>query len=91
MLLLIVLTNKILKQLENRLIKTAKGDEFHAEYDDVLSLNRKDFDDNRFQVQLETLSEYRKEFGVISVCTIAKFLKNLKVRSYLTEVSKLNI
>lgn len=87
MLLLIVLTNKILKQLENRLIKTAKGDEFH----DVLSLNRKDFDDNRFRVQLETLSEYRKEFGVISVCTIAEFLKNLKVRSYLTEVSKLNI
>ena len=47
-------------QLENRLIKTAKGDEFHAEYDDVLSLNRKYFDGNRFQVQLEILSEHRK-------------------------------
>ena len=45
MLLLIALT-----KLKNLLIKEAKGDEFYAEYDDVLSIYRKDFDDNRFQV-----------------------------------------
>ena len=40
-------------KLENFLIKAAKGDNFYAEYDDVLPLYRKDFDGNRFQVQLE--------------------------------------
>ena len=41
-------------KLENFLIKAAKGDDFYAEYDDVLPLYRKDFDGNRFQVQFET-------------------------------------
>ena len=72
---LIALTNKIFKsyiKLENFLIKAAKGDEFHAGYDDVLSIYYKDFDDNRFQVQLETLSEYCKEFDIISVRPIGE-------------------
>ena len=48
-------------KLVNLFIKTAKGDDFHAEYDYILSIYRKDFDENRFQVQLETISEYCKE------------------------------
>ena len=61
--ILIALINKILKsilKLEN-LFQAAKGDDFHAEYYDVLSIYRKDFDDNRFQVKSETLSENCKE------------------------------
>ena len=72
---LIALTNKIFQsyiKLENFLIKAAKWDEFHAEYDDVLSIYCKDFGDNRFQLQLETLSEYCKEFDIISVRPIAE-------------------
>ena len=60
--------------LENHLIKAAKGDNFHAEYDDILSIYYKDFDDNRFLVQLETLSKYCKELDIISVRTIAEVL-----------------
>ena len=75
-------------KLENLLIKAAKRDDFHAEYDNILSIYRKDFDDNWFQLQLETLSEYCKELEFISVCTIVEFLKNIKVRSHLTEVIK---
>ena len=45
-------------KLENLLIKTAKRDDFHAEYDDILSIYRKEFDNNRFQVQ------YKIDFGV---------------------------
>ena len=64
-----------------------KGNDFHAEYG-ILSIDRKDFDDNRSQVQLETLSEYYKELDIISVRTIVKALKNFKVRSQLTEIIK---
>ena len=75
-------------KLEKLLIKAVKGNDFHAEYDDILSIDRKDFDDNRSQVQLETLSEYCKELDIISVRTIVKALKNFKVRSHLTEIIK---
>ena len=54
-------------KLENLVINAVKGDDFYAEYNDVLSIYREDFDDNRFQVQLETLLEYCKEFNIISV------------------------
>ena len=37
-------------KLENLLIKAAKGDDYHAKYDDVLSKYPKDFDENQFQV-----------------------------------------
>ena len=69
-------------------MKAAKRDDFHAGYDDVLSI-KQGFDDNRFQVKLETLSEYCKEFDIISVRTTAEVLKNLKVRSHLTVVIEL--
>ena len=38
-------------KLENLLIKAARGDDFHAEHDDVLPIYRKDFDYIQFQVQ----------------------------------------
>ena len=69
-------------------MKAAKRDDFHAGYDDALSI-KQGFDDNRFQVKLETLSEYCKEFDIISVRTTAEVLKNLKVRSHLTVVIEL--
>ena len=65
--------------MENFLIKAAKGDDFYAEYDDGLPLYCKDFDGNRFQVQLETLSEHCKELDIISVCVIAEVLKSQKL------------
>ena len=37
-------------KLENLLIKAAKRDDYHAKYDDVLSIYPKDFDENQFQV-----------------------------------------
>ena len=75
--------------MENPLIKVAKGDDFHEEYDDVLSIYCKDFDDNRFQVQLEMFLEYWKELDIIFVRTIAEVLKNLKARNHFEEVIKL--
>ena len=75
-------------KLGNLLIKAAKGDAFHAVYDDVLSICRKDFDDNRFQVRLGKLSEYCKELDIHSVRTTAEVLKNLKVRSHPEKLSR---
>ena len=63
---------RIYIKLEKLLIKAAKGDDFHAECDDDSSIYCKDFDDNQFQVQMETFSEYCKELVIISVCTIAQ-------------------
>ena len=73
-------------KLEKLLINAVKGDDFHAEYNNVLAMYCKDFDDNRYQAQLETLSEYCKELGIISVCMIAEVLNNLIVEGHLTEV-----
>ena len=47
-------------KLENLFIKAV---DLLAEYNDHLSIYRKDFDENRFKVQLETLLEYCKEHG----------------------------
>ena len=43
---------------------------------------------NWFQLLLETLLEYCKEFDIISICRIAEVLKNLKVRSHLPGIIK---
>ena len=53
------------------------------------SIYCKDFDVNWFQVQQEALSAYCKELDTILVCMIAEVLKNLKIRSLLTEIIKL--
>lgn len=49
---------------------------------------RKNFDNNRFQVQLETLLTYCKELDIIAVPTTAEVSKNFKVRN-IKEVIKL--
>ena len=46
--------------MEKLLIEAAKGNDFQVEYDDVLSIYGNEFGDNRFQVQLESLSKYCK-------------------------------
>ena len=71
--------------MENLLIKAAKGNDFHAGYDDALSIYCKDFDDNRLQVLLGTISEYCNELDIISVHTISEVLKNSKARNLLKE------
>ena len=43
---------------------------------------------NWFQLLLETLLEYCKEFDIISIRRIAEVLKNLKVRSHLPGIIK---
>ena len=76
--------------MEKLLIRATKGDDLHPDYD-ILSIYRKDFDGNRFQVTAENNSEYSeycKELDIISVRAIAEILKNFKVRSLLTEVIK---
>ena len=45
-------------KLGNLLLKTAKGNVFIQEYDDVMAICGSDFNENRFQVQLENLQEY---------------------------------
>ena len=42
-------------KLENLLLKAAKCDFFIQEYNDVMAMYGGDFDENRFQVQLEAL------------------------------------
>ena len=53
-------------KLKNFFIKAVKGVDLLAEYNDHLSIYRKDFDENRFKVQLETLLEYCKEHGALN-------------------------
>ena len=48
-------------KLENLLLKAAKGSDFDSEYNDVMVLHDSNFDEIRFHVQLETLSEFCKE------------------------------
>ena len=77
-------------KLTNFLLKAAKGSDFDSEYNDVMALYDSDFEGIRFQVQLETLSEYCKEIvDTGSVRTVTEALKNLEVRNHLCEVYKL--
>ena len=61
--------------LENTIIIAVKGDDLYADYGDILSIYQKDFDDNRFQVQLEPLSEYCKEHDIVPARKAAEVLK----------------
>ena len=55
-----------------------------------MALYDSDFEGIRFQVQLETLSEYCKEIvDTGSVRTVTEALRNLEVRNHLCEVYKL--
>ena len=83
---------RIYVQLENLLLKAAKGDNFIKEYDAVMETYACDFDKNRFQVQLETLKEYCKEIDqsdVFCLRTVVNVLRRPEVKSHLSEVVKL--
>ena len=70
-------------------MKAVKGDVFIQEYNDVMAIYFSDFDENGFQVQLETLQEYCTNLnGNRYVCSVTDTLRNLKVQSHLTEVFK---
>ena len=60
--------------LENTIIIAVKGDDLYADYGDILSIYQKDFDDNRFQVQLVPLSEYCKEYDIVTARKPAEVL-----------------
>ena len=79
-------------QLENLLLKAAKGDNFIKEYDAVMETYACDFDKNRFHVQLETLNEYCKEIDqsdVFCLRTVVNVLRRPEVKSHLSEDVKL--
>ena len=83
---------RIYVQLENLLLKAAKGDNFIKEYDVVVETYACDFDKNRFHVQLETLNEYCKEIDqsdVFCLRTAVNVLRGPEVKSHLSEVVKL--
>ena len=83
---------RIYVQLENLLLKAAKGDNFIKEYDAVMETYACDFDKNRFHVQLETLNEYCKEIyqsDVFCLRTVVNVLRRPEVKSHLSEVVKL--
>ena len=76
-------------KLKNLLLKAAKGDIFIQEYKDVIVIYGSDFDENRFQVQLETLQEYCTNLdGNICIRSVTYTLLNPKVQSHLSEVFK---
>ena len=55
-----------------------------------MMLYSSDFDENRFQVQLENLQEYCTNFyGNTCICSVTDTLQNLKVQSNVSVVSKL--
>ena len=67
--------------------KAAKSDAFIQEYIDVVAIYGRDFDENRFQVQLETLPEYCTNLdGNTCIRSVTDTLRNLKVQSHLSEV-----
>ena len=86
------LTRKILTyiKLENLLPKAAKDDVFIQDYNDVIAIYSSDFDENRFQVQLENFQEYCTNFdGNTCIRCVTDTLQNLKVQSNVSVVFKL--
>ena len=91
---LITFAEEILVQwyvkLKNILLKAAKGNIFIQEYNDAMAIYGSNFNENRFQVQLQTLQEYCTNLdGNIWILSITDTLQNLKVQSHLSEVCKL--
>ena len=73
-------------KLKNLCLKAARSDDFIQEYNDVMAIYGSDFDENRIQVQLETLQEYCTNlYG--NACI--RSTDTLKVQSHLTEALKL--
>ena len=74
-------------KLENLLLKAAKDDVFIQEYNDVMAIYGSDFDENRIQVQLETLQDYWTNLdGNTCIRSVTDTLRNLKVQSHLSDV-----
>ena len=70
--------------------KAAKDDVFIQDYNDVIAIYSSDFDENRFQVQLENLQEYCTNFdGNTCIRSVTDTLQNLKVQSNASVVFKL--
>lgn len=76
--------------LENLLIKAARGEELSQELGSVLKSYGKDFDENRLEVQLETLQEYCKDINdTVCIRSIVSVLRHFEVKYHLSEVVKL--
>ena len=49
-------------------------------YNDVMAVYGSNFDENRFQVQVETLQKYfTNRYGNTFICSVTDTLRNLKV------------
>lgn len=74
------LTRK-LSEIENILWKVAKSDFLIQEYN-VMTTYGSDFDENKFQVKLQTLQEYcTKRDGNACIRSVTDTYQNLKVQS----------
>ena len=75
------LTRK-LSEIENILLKVAKSDVLIQEYNGVMTIYGSDFDENKFQVKLQTLQEYcTKRDGYACIRSVTDTYQNLKVQS----------
>ena len=77
-------------KFENLLLKAAKGYVFIRECNDVMEIYGSDFNENRFQLQLETLQEQCTNLvGTACIRSVTDALMNLRVESHLSETFKL--
>ena len=75
-------------KLENLLLKAAKGDIFIQEYNDIMAIYGSKFNEDRFQVVLETFQDYCTNLDSdICVCSVTDILR--KVQGHHSEVFKL--
>ena len=75
-------------KLENLLLKAAKGDIFIQEYNDIMAIYGSKFNEDRFQVVLETFQDYCTNLDSdICICSVTDILR--KVQGHHSEVFKL--
>ena len=75
-------------KLENLLLKAAKGDIFIQEYNDIMAIYGSKFNEDRFQVMLETFQDYCTNLDSnICIYSVTDTLR--KVQSHHSEVFKL--
>ena len=62
------------------MLKAVKGDDFIRKVNDAMAIKGSEFDENRFQVEIETLQKYCTNLdGNTGFQTVADTLRNLKV------------
>ena len=72
------------------MLKAVKGNDFIRKVNDAMAIKGSEFDENRFQVEIETLQKYCTHLdGNTGFQTVTDTLRNLKVQSHLSEVFKL--